>query len=120
LISSGRGAGGASFIDASADGADAFFITDSSLVDADPGAPDLYDARIGGGFPQPLPPIHCEGDACQPLPSPPTDPTLTTLLAGPGNPAVRYPKSKKGCRKGAARSRCGKKKSQGHHGGHKK
>jgi hypothetical protein len=92
LISSGRSAGGARFIDASAGGADAFFLTEGSLVKSDPGAADLYDARVGGGFPDPIPPIACEGDACQPLPSPPVDPTLTTLLAGPGNPSIRFPR----------------------------
>jgi hypothetical protein len=100
LISSGRAKEGAVFLDASADGADAFFLTDGSLVSADNGAVDLYDARIGGGFPEPQIPLACEGDACQPLPSPPTNPTLTTLLSGPGNPAVRYPNSSKGCKKG--------------------
>jgi phosphodiesterase/alkaline phosphatase D-like protein len=34
--------------------------------------------------------IACEGDACQFLPSDPVDPTLTTLLEGPGNPKVHY------------------------------
>jgi hypothetical protein len=100
LVSSGRDSGGAAFVDASADGSDAYFLTDESLVKADPGSADLYDARIGGGFPEPQPPISCEGDACQPLPSEPVDPTLTTLLAGPGNPPVRYPKQRKRCRKG--------------------
>jgi hypothetical protein len=90
LISSGRSAGGGRFIDASADGSEAFFITDDSLVGADPGALDLYDARVGGGFPEPPPPIPCEGDACQILPSEPVDPTLTTLLSGRGNPAPHY------------------------------
>jgi hypothetical protein len=92
LISSGRSAGGATFIDASADGSDAFFLTDGSLVSADPGSLDLYDARIGGGFPVPVPPIPCEGDACQVLPPQPLDPTLTTLLTGKGNPPVSYHK----------------------------
>ena len=90
LISSGRSAGGATFIDASSDGSDAFFLTDDSLVGRDPGAIDLYDARAGGGFPEPPPPIPCQGDACQFLTSPPVDPTLTTLLSGPGNPKVRF------------------------------
>jgi hypothetical protein len=104
LISDGRSAGGARFIDASADGSDAFFLTSGSLVKADPGALDLYDARVGGGFAEPTPPIICEGDACQPLPSQPVDPTLTTLLTGPGNPAVRFPKEKKkSCKKGFAK-----------------
>ncbi len=104
LISSGRSAGGATFIDASTDGADAFLVTDDSLIKADPGGVDLYDARVGGGFPLPQPPIACEGDACQPLPSAPVDPTLTTLLKGPGNPGVRYPKERRrGCPKGKVR-----------------
>jgi hypothetical protein len=42
---------------------------------------------------EPVEPIACEGDSCQPLPSPPVDPTLTTLLPGPGNPPVRYQKA---------------------------
>jgi hypothetical protein len=94
LISSGKAPGGARFVDASTDGSDAFFLTDGSLVGSDPGSVDLYDARVGGGFPEPPIPIPCEGDACQSLPSEPRDPTLTTLLAGPGNPAVRYRRQK--------------------------
>jgi hypothetical protein len=111
LISSGRSAEGAAFVDAAADGSDVFFVTDGSLVPSDPGAWDLYDARVGGGFPVPSPPIPCLGDACQPLPSEPVDPTLTTLLTGPGNPAVRYPGTK-GCKKGFVKrkGRCVKKK----------
>jgi hypothetical protein len=98
LISSGRSEDGASFIDASEDGRDAFFLTDGSLVSTDPGAVDLYDARAGGGFPEPPKPIPCEGDACQPLPSPPEDPTPGTLVATEGNPPVRFPP--KTCPKG--------------------
>lgn len=82
LISSGRGADGASFVDASADGGDVFFLTDESLVASDPGSTDLYDARIGGGFPEPPPPIPCFGDACQPLPPEPEDPTPGTEFVG--------------------------------------
>jgi hypothetical protein len=116
LLSGGKAEGGASFADASADGADAFFITAGSLVSTDPGATDLYDARVGGGFPAPQPPIACEGDACQPLPSEPVDPTLTTLLTGPGNPAVRYPATGKHCKKGYVKrkGKCVKKKSKKH------
>ena len=89
LLSSGKGGGG-SFADASADGSDAFFLTAASLLGTDPGAVDLYDARIGGGFPAAPEPIPCEGDACQFLPPEPEETTLTTLIAGPGNPKVRY------------------------------
>lgn len=82
LISSGKGPDGAEFVDASADGADAYFLTDESLVSEDPGSTDLYDARIGGGFPEPPPPIPCFGDACQPLPPEPEDPTPGTAFVG--------------------------------------
>ncbi|MBA3865817.1 MAG: hypothetical protein H0X42_05655 [Solirubrobacterales bacterium] len=95
LLSSGRSPGGARLVDASSDGSDVFFVTDDSLVASDPGAVDLYDARVGGGFPIPQEPTPCEGDACQPLPPVPVDPTLTTLLSGPGNSAVRYPTAHK-------------------------
>jgi hypothetical protein len=112
LLSTGQAVEGSSFADASADGSDVFLLTGGSLVEADPGAVDLYDARVGGGFPVPASPIACKGDACQPLPSEPVDPTLTTLLTGPGNPAVRYPKTGgRGCKKGFVKrkGRCVKK-----------
>jgi hypothetical protein len=99
LISSGRSEDGASFVDASEGGRDVFFLTDGSLVPSDPlGTVDLYDARAGGGFPIPEDPIPCEGDACQPLPSPPEDPTPGTQVPTPGNPPVRFPP--KACPKG--------------------
>jgi hypothetical protein len=123
LVSSGRGAEGASFIDASADGADAFFLTTESLVPADPGSADLYDARVGGGFPESPPPIECLGDACQPLPEAPEDPTAGTSIPGLPNPPVHFPKPS--CPKGKVRrhGRCVRKspnKRHGHHRGGKK
>jgi hypothetical protein len=39
----------------------------------------------------------CEGDSCQSLEPPPGDPTLTTLLAGRGNPKVRYVNAIQNC-----------------------
>jgi WD40-like Beta Propeller Repeat len=95
LVSSGRSGGGASFADASAGGSDAFFLTDGPLVEGDPGSVDLYDAREGGGFTIPPKPIPCEGDACQPLPSPPDNPPIGTTGAGPGNSPVVFPKQAK-------------------------
>jgi hypothetical protein len=104
LLSSGRDATPSLFADASEDGSDAFFLTGASLVGQDPGAIDLYDARIGGGFGEPGEGIPCEGDSCQALPPEPTEPTLTTLLSGPGNPPVHYTrygfKAAKSCPKG--------------------
>ena len=97
LISSGRGSEGATFLDASADGSDAYFLTaDASLVPGDPGGTDVYDARVGGGFPVPETPIPCVGDACQAVPGQVEDPTPATVLGGAGgNPPLAYPKTKK-------------------------
>ncbi len=41
----------------------------------------------------------CSGDACQVLPPEPSDPTLTTLLSGHGNPKPRYARYKRGGKK---------------------
>lgn len=100
MLSGGR-TGEASFIDASESGADAFFLTDASLVSADPGSVDLYDAREDGGFPVPPAPFECVADACQPLPEPPEDPTVGTTIPGPGNPPLRF--GRPSCPKGTHR-----------------
>jgi hypothetical protein len=94
LISSGRGSEASLFIDASLDGSDAFFLTEASLAFGDPGSYDLYDARVGGGFPTPQGAITCVADACQPLPEAPEDPTPGTLVPNAGNPAARFTKVK--------------------------
>ena len=105
LISSGRSGLASSLIDASGDGTDVFFRTESSLVADDPGSFDIYDARVGGGFP-PMPrPIPCNGDACQSLPAAPDDPTPGTLVENGGNPPLRFPK--------ASKKKSGKKKHRG-------
>jgi hypothetical protein len=86
LISSGAQSSEATtFIDASADGADVYFLTDSSLVPSDPGSVDIYDAREEGGFPEPSEPLPCVADACQPLPPTPEDPEPGSLVPNVGN-----------------------------------
>jgi hypothetical protein len=73
LISSGSGDSPVESPVISPDGINVFFITSVGLVPQDTdGAPDLYDARIGGGFPRPAAePEPCAGDACQgPLTNP--------------------------------------------------
>lgn len=104
IVSGGRSASGSTFLDASANGGDAFFLTSDSLVGADSGAADVYDAREGGGFPDPERPIACVGDACQFLPSEPWDPQPGTLVPSPGNPPLRIDSTgaprKKRCAKG--------------------
>jgi hypothetical protein len=92
LLSGGRDGEASEFIDASASGDDAFFLTHASLVPSDPGSVDLYDARVGGGFPVAPAPIACEGDACQSLPPEPEDPAPGTLVVGAPNPPLAFPK----------------------------
>jgi hypothetical protein len=115
LISSGRSAAPSEFIDASADGTDVYFLTADSLAASDPGSVDLYDAREGGGYPVPTPPIPCEGDACQPLPSPPEDPQPGTLVSGVANPKPSFPKAHLNKPKKGKGGRHHKKKSPGKH-----
>ncbi len=94
-ISRANGAGGR-FIDASADATDVFFLTGDSLVAADPGSIDIYDARMNGNLAEPEEPIICVGDNCQSLPREPDDPTPGSLVRNVGNPALRVfaPKKK--------------------------
>jgi hypothetical protein len=103
LISSGKNRSDSSFVDASADGSDVFFKTAASLLPQDPGLVDIYDARVGGGFPippQPDPP--CEGEACQSPPAPPDDPTPASVTStGPGD--LRPARARARCPKGKQR-----------------
>jgi hypothetical protein len=71
LLSSGTGGNGAWFEDASENGDDVFFLTAEKLLRGDTDTlSDLYDARVSGGFSEPLPPPPpCDGDACQGVPS---------------------------------------------------
>jgi WD40-like Beta Propeller Repeat len=63
LISDGTGPENAHIYDVSANGSDVFFTTYDKLAPQDgDGAIDVYDARIGGGFPAPSPPSSpCAG-----------------------------------------------------------
>ncbi len=90
LISSGKSTERSLFFDADADGSDVFFTTASSLVPQDPGLIDLYDARIDGGYPPPVTPAACEGEACQSPPGAPEDATRATAVHhGPGDVVSR-------------------------------
>jgi hypothetical protein len=76
LITSGQGSADSELVDASADGRDVFFLTNSDLLPQDTDFQDIYDAREGGGFPPPpTTPPPCEGDACQNPASPSDEPT---------------------------------------------
>ncbi len=82
------------FLGTTPSGRDVFIATHSQLVPTDTdNSGDLYDARIGGGFPPPTPPaVQCEGDACHnptnppktpPPPAPPTKAPATNTTFRP-------------------------------------
>jgi hypothetical protein len=95
LISTGTSSSDDFFADASTSGNDVFFTTQSQLVPQDTDtAVDLYDARVGGGLPAPLPPssASCSGDGCQAASNQPPafGSPSSAMYAGLGNvtPAV--------------------------------
>jgi hypothetical protein len=90
LISTGQSDSPSLFVGSTPSGDDVFFVDRQQLVDNDLDAnADLYDARVGGGFPNPPgAPAPCDGDDCRgalsaPPGAPPTAATVTFL--GPGN-----------------------------------
>jgi hypothetical protein len=93
LISSGRSQDDSTYWGNSDDGRDVFFFSSSDdLVpagqDTNGRARKLFDARVGGGFPDVAPaPAPCEGEACRPdAPSPPpAAPPGSDRFFGPGN-----------------------------------
>jgi hypothetical protein len=113
LLSDGRDPSDSYFMSASPSGNDAFLLTRGQLVRGDTDNNyDLYDARVGGGFPDPAPPPPaCTGDGCRPPESAP--PATVTPGTGPitddGNlPSKRVAKRKpkpKPCHKGFVRKK---------------
>jgi hypothetical protein len=104
LLSSGRSKDPSYFLESNANGRDAFFATTERLSGWDfDQSYDLYDARAGGGFPEPPPaPPSCLGDACQPAPLNLNDPTpASSGFQGAGN--QRTPVRKPRCGKGKRR-----------------
>jgi hypothetical protein len=66
LISDGQVGSNTSLIGMDGSGADVFFGTTDQLVAQDGDTQmDVYDARIGGGFPAPAPPPACQGEGCR-------------------------------------------------------
>ncbi len=67
LLSSGTAESNSYFVNASENGDDAYLVTRQELVGRDTDKLlDLYDARVGGGLPEPaLAPPPCAGEACQ-------------------------------------------------------
>lgn len=100
LISSGQSPAVSVFLDADPSGDNVFFGTQSSLVGADYGLNDVYDARVGGGFPEPDPRSECVEGGCQNPPPPPPDLTPASESSrGQGNATP----GRKACPKGKRR-----------------
>jgi hypothetical protein len=127
LISGGTSDDHSYFVDASADGGNVFFSSPQRLLPADEDENyDVYDARIGGGFPPPpVPPPPCEGETCKPaavggssLAAPSSD-----GFHGEGNvvggrkPPRHCPKGKRAVRK-KGKVRCVSRRHHKHHHRH--
>ena len=91
LLSGGMSASESAFVDASADGSDAFFVTRAQLVSGDGDQlRDLYDARVAGGFPSAPAQAPCEAEEClsHPAPGASVTPPVSAVFNGPGNALV--------------------------------
>ena len=117
LISTGKDSRASSFVDASADGSDVFFSSGERLHGSDVDELiDIYDARIGGGFPPPPPsPGACDLDAgaCEGpgTEAPDGSGAGSAVFEGPGNmqprpQTKRCPKGKRKVTRGAEPAAC--------------
>jgi hypothetical protein len=120
-ISDVAGAYESKFMDATPNGDNVFIATQDRLVPSDTDTrEDVYDVRVGGGFPVVVGVPACtNADSCKPPVSP--QPGVfaapgSATFSGPGNPApppqvVVKPKPKKKtvkCRKGLTKNKRGK------------
>jgi hypothetical protein len=137
LISSGASTSGSFFVDASAmnpasgeEGEDAFFLSSQRLVGGGGEAGfSLYDARSGGGFPEPAAGPECAEEGCRGappslpglvLPSSATFSAPTDVLAPPTS-SKKVDSPPRSCRAGTVRrnGRCRKKRPHALQGGHR-
>jgi hypothetical protein len=93
-----------------ANGDDIFFsIIDRGLTGYEQdGLGNLYDARVGGGFPRPVEPAHCSEESCQGslITPPPTPRTGSAGLNGAGNQPAAAKKGRCAAKRGKAKRRC--------------
>ncbi|HEY2537124.1 MAG TPA: hypothetical protein VGI24_09110, partial [Solirubrobacteraceae bacterium] len=90
LISSGTGSVDSNFLAMDENGSNVFFTTRERLVSGDTDELlDVYDARVGGGFPsegEAAAGTGCRGEACQSPPNPPqVSSSATSSYQGMGN-----------------------------------
>ncbi len=131
LISSGKSSGDSFFMDASANGVDVLFATKERLSEWDGDSTyDYYDARIGGGLPEPAieQVAPCAGDSCQGSlgASPAAPPAASAQVKGAGNrkptrgPSRCRRAAAKGKRGSASAKKQGKKRAKGCRGGNRR
>ncbi len=115
LITSGKGGFHNLLLGTDASGEDVFFYTNESLLPRDNDtAGDIYDARVNGGFPEPVQGVECEGDACSTPPSQPNDATpSSSTFNGTGNLVPPAATVKPGVEKRAVKCAKGRKPSHG-------
>ncbi|HEY5287033.1 MAG TPA: hypothetical protein VIJ50_08005 [Solirubrobacteraceae bacterium] len=115
LVSTGISSEPVSGVVMSPDGRDVFFATSQGLLPQDTdGAFDIYDARLGGGFPETsTPPAPCSGDACQGSLSTPAPLLIPGSL--PQAPGENYPPPH-----GVVKTKKKAKKAKGKHAGKSK
>ncbi len=94
LISSGQGTFGSNFSGASSNGDDVFITTTDHLAPQDiESATQIYDARVGGGFPYRPFTSGCDSGQCQgpQTPAPVFGAPASATFVGLGNPGDREP-----------------------------
>lgn len=103
LVSSGQSESDSFLYAMTLDGHDIFLRTSEELLGADvPGTVSIYDARVGGGIAEAIPPEPCHGEPCHgPASRAPSVPTPGVGGPGPGDVKVK----KRRCRKGKRRVR---------------
>jgi hypothetical protein len=87
-LASGAASSSVCLLGADRSGSNVFFTTSDSLVAQDTDTElDIYDARVGGGFPEASPVSVCQGEACQGAPGAQPGPVsaATVAFAGSGN-----------------------------------
>jgi hypothetical protein len=121
LISSPQSRGNEYLWAVSRSGDDVFFLSSDLLVGADvDGTPSIYDARVGGGFPEPATSV-CEGEGCRPQLTPaPSLPSGATPVRGRGdNFKSRKCGKDKAKAKRTGKARCVKKRHHRPHAKHR-
>jgi hypothetical protein len=120
LLSSGTDPDGSFFLEASPDGEDVFIRTRARLVGWDTDRQfDVYDVRLGGGFPEPVvPTAPCSADSCQgsfSVPSAATSPGSASVTGPPDRVHPRRcPRGRRVTKASGGKSRCVKKRRPNH------